>query len=69
MMDDHVLAPEASLLHLSSLVFSRQPSGQAAAHLRPPRLPAAASLQDAGGVASAVSGLLFRAPDSGTDGG
>jgi len=28
MMDDHVLAPEASLLHLSSLVFSRQPSGQ-----------------------------------------
>jgi transposase-like protein len=39
MMDHHAIAPEASLLHLSSLVSSRQPSGQPAAHLWPPGMP------------------------------
>src|ERR1017187_9197046 len=63
MMVHHASCPEAPLLHLPTLVPSRQTSWLPPTGLRQARVPVDASPQEAGGVASAESGLLFRPAD------
>jgi hypothetical protein len=60
MMVHHACCPEAPLLHLLSLVPPRQSSWLPTTGLQQACLPGLAAAEEAGCVASAESGLLFR---------
>src|ERR1700722_18257264 len=67
MMNDHALRVEASLLYLSSLVPSQQPSRLASTGMQSACLPAVAPPEEPSVVGGPASGLLCRTPDSGSN--